>query len=243
MSPSGHSARWAHRHVTTMAGFIRRIVNKTKEVFERLIAKARSIIESIDAWIKRVNRHREYIEDVEVSTPTYEPEMVDVRLAEDLKRELEKMVPEGLVAHMQKMTPEERSSFIENILLPFIASKMSINIDRLEWIENDGRLCGYYNHTDNVIALNMAFLASDSEKLLTVLMNTIFHECKHARQWAAVEGADLGYSQHQINEWKRNFDDYISPRESDEGYYKQPVEEDARGFANSIIDENIIFGN
>ena len=119
---------------------------------------------------------------------------------------------------------------------------MSVTYDKLEWIEDD-RLCGFYNHSNKVIALNMVYISQDSEKLLTVLLNTILHECKHARQWAAVEGADFGYSQQQINEWKRNFDNYISPKESDEGYFKQPVEGDARGFANSIIDENMIFEN
>ena len=225
-----------------MAGLISRIVNKTKELFQRLISKARAIIDSINSWVRRIKRHREYLISVEESTPTYEPEMVDIELAEDLRNSLDKLAPGGLVSYMQKMTPEERVLFVEKNLLPLIASKMSISYDKLEWFEDD-RLCGFYNHNNKVIALNMAYLAQNSEKLLTIILNTIIHECKHARQWAAVEGADFGYSQHQINEWKRNFDDYISPRESDEGYFKQPVEFDARGFADSVIDENVIFEN
>lgn len=224
-----------------MAGFIKTVVNKTKQVFERLASKARAIIGSINSWIKRINRHRAYIGDIEASTPTYRPEMVDIQLAEDLKKALDIFGPDGLTAYMQRMAPEIRAQFIENSLLPLIADKMAIKYDRLEWIENDGRLCGYYSYSKKVIALNMAFIASDNEKLLTVLINTIIHECKHARQRAAVDGADLGYSPEQINEWKRNFDDYISPRESDEGYFKQPTEIDACGFANSVIDESIIF--
>lgn len=226
-----------------MAGLFSRIVTKTKQVFELLLSKARAIIESINSWIKRVKRHKAYIGDIEASTPTYEPEVVDVQLAEDLRRAIDSIAPEGLVAYMQRMTPEERVQFIENRLLPLVAEKMNINYDGLEWIEDEGRLCGYYSHSRKVIALNMAFVVTDSEKLLTVLSNTIIHECKHARQWAAVDGADLGYSQQLIAEWKRNFDDYISPRESDEGYFKQPTEIDASGFANSVIDENVIFEN
>ena len=225
-----------------MAGLIRRIVNKTKELFERLISKARTIIDSSNSWVRRIKRHREYLISVEESTPTYEPEMVDIKLAEELKTSLDKLAPGGLVAYMQKMTPEERVRFIEKDILPLIASKMSVTYDKLEWIEDD-RLCGFYNHNNKVIALNMAYLAKNSEKLLTILVNTIIHECKHARQLEAVEGADFGYSQRQIAEWKQNFDDYISPRESDEGYFKQPVEFDARGFADRVIDENVIFEN
>ena len=74
-----------------------------------------------------------------------------------------------------------------------------------------------------------------------MLLNTIIHECKHARQWAAVDGVDFGYSRELIEKWKRNFEDYISCRESDEGYAKQPVEFDASMFANTIYDENRIF--
>lgn len=225
-----------------MAGLIRRIVNKTKELFERLISKARAIIDSINSWVKRVRKHKAYIREIEESAPTYEPEMVDIKLAEELKNSLDKLAPGGLIAYMQKMTPEERVRFIEKNILPLIASKMSVTYDKLEWFEDD-RLCGFYSHDSKVIALNIAFTATDSEKLLTVLINTIIHECKHARQWVAVEGANFGYSQQQIDKWKRNFDDYISSRESDEGYFKQPVEVDARGFADSIIDENVIFEN
>lgn len=226
-----------------MAGLIREIVNKTKELFESLISKAQAIINSIEHWIKRIKRHNAYIGEIEESSATYEPEEVDVKLAAELKQSLDTIAPNGLVNYMQTMSPEERISFIEKDILPLIASKMSIDYDRLEWVENDGRLCGYYNHTQKVIALNIAFIANDNEKLLTVLLNTIIHECKHARQWTAIEGTNFGYSQQQIDEWKRNFEDYISPNESDEGYYKQPVEVDAKGFADSIIDENVIFEN
>ena len=225
-----------------MAGLKLRVVSWTIGLFEPLISKARAILDSINSWVKRVRKHVGYIIDVEESTPTYEPEMVDIKLAEELKNSLDKLTPGGLVAYMQEMTPEERVRFIEKNILPLIASKMSVTYDKLEWFEDD-RLCGFYNHNNKVIALNIALLTQDSEKLLAVLLNTIIHECKHARQWAAVEGADYGYSQRQIAEWKRNFDDYISTKESDEGYFKQPVEFDARGFANSVINENVIFEN
>ena len=225
-----------------MASFINRIVNKTKELFERLISKARVIIDSISSWVKRVKKHKEYIRDVEESNAIYVPEFVDTKLSEELKNSLDKLAPGGLVAYMQKMTADERMLFIEKNLLPLISSKMNVTYDKLEWFEDD-RLCGFYNHDNKMVALNIAYLAQDNEILLTVLLNTIIHECKHARQWAAVEGVNFGYSQQQVDEWKRNFEDYISPRESDEGYFKQPVELDARGFASSIIDDNVIFEN
>ena len=40
-----------------MAGLIREIVNKTKELFESLISKAQAIINSIEHWIKRIKSY------------------------------------------------------------------------------------------------------------------------------------------------------------------------------------------
>ena len=48
------------------------------------------IIDSINSWVKRVRKHKAYIREIEESTPTYEPEMVDIKLAEELKNSLDK---------------------------------------------------------------------------------------------------------------------------------------------------------
>lgn len=225
-----------------MAGFIRRVIDKTTSAFERLVSGIHSFICSLNEWIERINRHGTYITAIEESTPVYVPEVVDIKLAEELKHGFDELACGELVAHMQKMTPQERATFIEQTFLPLVASKMAVSYDEFEWFEQEEvRTCGYYNHSEQKIALNKAFIASDDNRVITILLNTVIHECKHARQWAAVEGADLGYSQQLLDEWKQNFEDYISPKESDEGYIKQPVEFDAAGFANSIIDERVIF--
>lgn len=85
------------------------------------------------------------------------------------------------------------------------------------------------------IALNELYLASDNDYILRVFINTIIHECKHARQWDAVAGRNThGYSDELILKWRINFQDYIAPEESDEGYVKQPVEWDASSFAENV---------
>ncbi len=226
-----------------MTSFLNSLFSRAKELFERLRLIAEEIINRIESWATRIREHRAYVEQVENSSPTYNPEEVDIRVAEELKRSIDEIAPEGLITHLQNMSTEDRIYFIEQQLLPLIASKMSISYDRLEWLEDNKCLCGYYCYQRREIGLNMAFISSDDKRLLTVLVNTILHECKHARQRAAVEGVYLGYSQQTIDEWRLNFDNYISPNESDEGYIKQPVEFDASMFANSIIDENTIFEN
>lgn len=224
-----------------MAGFLYKLKEKTSQLFSKLASVAHSIINNIESWITRIRRHQDYLEGVLASTPTYNPTEVDLRLAEDLRRSMSIIAPEGIVSYLYEMPVEERARFIEETLLPMVANTLEISYSRVVWMETDERLCGYYCHGNREIALNAAYLVTNNPKLLTILVNTIVHECRHARQWAAVEGKDLGYSKQTIDEWKRNFADYISSDESDEGYVKQPVEYDAAMFANSVINENEIF--
>lgn len=225
-----------------MAKFIEQLTECVSNFFEKIAQKVRKLTNTIEDWIERICWYDTYTKQVLDSNPTYKPELVDIQLAEDIKSALQDIAPEGVVAYMQTMTPEERAEFIEETILPLITSKMSINCDGLEWVESD-RLCGCYDHTRNVISVNVLFIASDNEMLLTILLNTIIHECKHARQHVAIDGADFGYSQQLLDEWRQNLNNYIVPEECDEAYQKQPVEVDASGFANSIINENRIFEN
>lgn len=226
-----------------MAGFLYKLKQKTSQLFSKLASVAHSIISNIESWITRIRRHQDYLEGVLASTPTYDPTEVDLKLVEELRRSMSTMAPEGIVSYLSEMPVEERASFIEETLLPAIATSMEISYSKLVWLETNERLCGYYCHGNREIALNAAYLVTNNPTLLTILVNTIVHECRHARQWAAVEGKDLGYSKQTIEKWKRNFTDYISSDESDEGYVKQPVEYDAAMFANSVINENEIFNH
>lgn len=224
-----------------MTGFLYKLKEKTSQLFSKLATVAHSIISNIEAWIDRIRRHQYYLEGVIASTPTYHPTEVDLKIAEELRKSMSIMAPEGIISYLSEMPVEERARFIEDTLLPSIATSLEISYSKVVWMETDVRLCGYYCHRNREIALNAAYLVTNNSKLLTILVNTIIHECRHARQWAAVEGKDFGYSQQTVEEWRRNFADYISSDESDEGYVKQPVEHDAAMFANSVINENEIF--
>ena len=102
--------------------------------------------------------------------------------------------------------------------------------------------CGYYSHSDRSLHINAALILSGKPQLIEEQVYTIFHELKHARQWAAVEGKlndvkDYGYSDEQIRIWAENFDHYIPISVSDELYRKQPVESDAFGFETILKGE------
>ena len=222
-----------------MSSFLQTIKTKTKEVFEWLTYQAKSILEQFETWVRRIR----YIDQVVNSSPSYHPEAVDIKLCADMKDSLAQLAPMDIVSYLESQTPEERGQFIEQKLLPKIAQLMGISYDELDWFHAEKAYCGFYQHEERKIAINMTYLYSDNRKLLTILVNTIVHECKHARQLAAIDGVDYGYSKGLIEEWRKNYNDYISSDENDEAYAKQPIEFDASMFANSIIDENIIFEN
>lgn len=83
---------------------------------------------------------------------------------------------------------------------------------------------------------------SDGEKVLT----TLIHETRHQIQWEMVERYRIArddvqlppdISLDQVKEWDRNFDNYIQSEDDFEGYRKQPIERDARDFAEDYLDE------
>ena len=95
--------------------------------------------------------------------------------------------------------------------------------------------CGFYNRKDNLLCINGVYLYSGDTELIKEQIFTIFHELKHARQWAAIEDRkDYGYSEELIQVWEQNMRNYISPYESDEAYRKQPVELDTFGFEERL---------
>lgn len=223
-----------------MLKIISYIGNKIVQGIDWLITKANQLIIQLDFWCKKYIRHQKYISEIESITLDYQFEQVDINLINEVKKVLTFLAPDGIITKLKFMTIEQRVEYVSNILVPHIADIMGISYKKLVWIDNDS-ICGFYNYEDGFIALNPVYLATNDEKLLTIFVNTIIHECKHGRQFLAINGVELGYSKDLINKWKRNFEDYISPKESDEGYLKQPLEIDAFYFANQIIPDNKLF--
>ena len=164
----------------------------------------------------------------------YKPEQVDIELSKKLREQLESLENGKLIEKIKSMSCESRNDYFEKTLFPIICNTMEINPGFLGWFESDHTL-GVYIEGKKGLALNEAFLIVDDENVLRMMINTIIHECKHARQCDAIYGRNShGYSDELIATWKRNYDDYISPAESDELYMKQPVEWDADRFAESV---------
>lgn len=225
-----------------MAKLFETIKTMVNQGVEWLKAKAKAISETIQGWVDRykkyresLKRHQEYIDAILDGELEYKPEDIDIQLRERLKQVVGRLENGKLAEHIKSLSFEERKTYFEKTLLPMIASEMGVSPTFIGWFR-DENTAGFYSETHQGIALNELFLASDNEYVLYFIINTVIHECKHAMQWDAVSGRNNhGYSEQQISIWKRNFEDYIEPRESDEGYVKQPVEWDASSFAESVF--------
>lgn len=196
-----------------------------------------AVMSRINAWRER----RRYIIGLCDQQIEYRPDKVDVALARECKEYLWEMFPNGIGAKVEQMTDEEILALFHQIIKD-AESIMGLKLDNIDLYTSAewplGYYCGYYNHQDNSLHINAAFLLSGNVSLIEEQVYTIFHELKHARQWAAVVGdIDFGYSQETLQQWAESFQMYIPSSENDEAYRKQAVELDAYGFETILKGE------
>ena len=94
-----------------------------------------------------------------------------------------------------------------------------------------GRIsCGTYSPQTGDIEMNAYHL---SEKTSEGCLNTIMHEGRHAYQDNVVKGNVDHHPQSEVKAWQTNMQpgNYISPEQNPKGYYRQPIEADAREYA------------
>lgn len=187
---------------------------------------------------KYIQQNSGYVEQLERMDAEYHPEKVDVEMALKCKEYLRQVFPGGINERTQNMSKEELASLFEEMAKD-AQQLMDVNVDKVDFYATeelpDCNYCGYYRHSDKSLHINASLILSGEPSLIEEQVYTIFHELKHARQWAAVEGKlsglkDYGYSDEQIGMWAENYSHYIPISVSDELYRKQPVELDAFGF-------------
>lgn len=107
----------------------------------------------------------------------------------------------------------------------------------------DGVVLGTYDPKNQVIYVNSSQLASDSRygKDSEAIVTACLHEGRHAYQHQVTDGTVLHDNQSEANAWKENLAEgnYISFRDNPRAYYNQPVEVDARRFAEEKYSEII----
>lgn len=109
--------------------------------------------------------------------------------------------------------------------------------------------CGYYIDSSKEIFINYKYL---NEGKLEDVLQTILHEMHHAFVHYTVENIDYeselvqnNYYYKQAREWKENTVNYISSGSNYEGYKNQPIEADARAYAEERVEYylNYVYDN
>lgn len=109
---------------------------------------------------------------------------------------------------------------------------------------------GVYNHAEKKISINKKLLQKNGMPGATAetVLKTCIHECKHVQQhlWVDMyeeatpeQRALMLFSEEEIDEWVKNFKQYSNPTEELEDYllyYIQPVERDARRYADEQVE-------
>lgn len=99
----------------------------------------------------------------------------------------------------------------------------------------DGVVLGTYDPKNQVIYVNSSQFASDTRygKDSEAIVTACLHEGRHAYQHQVADGIVLHDNQAEADAWKENLSEgnYISFKENPRAYYNQPVEVDARRFA------------
>lgn len=94
---------------------------------------------------------------------------------------------------------------------------------------------GFYSPTTKDITMNINEVMSNSVHDYKETLDTLIHEGRHAYQDYNVEVREVHSDEAITNEWSLNLDNYISYAWDPQGYFEQPVEVDAREFAENII--------
>lgn len=195
----------------------------------------------IAVWRERRRYHEqiaEYMEQVLQQDSQYQPEKPDVELALRSKEYLNDMFPHGIQEKVSQMSDEELLELFKTVEKD-VESLMGVNVDKVDFYSTEeypvSNYFGYYSHDSNSLHINVTYILSGKPELIEEQVYTIFHELKHARQWAAVlDNVDYGYSTELLRSWAENMQTYIPPYESDEAYRKQPLELDTFGFESVL---------
>ena len=124
----------------------------------------------------------------------------------------------------------------------FEAGRMSCPVvGKFLYTGTDGIVLGTYDPNDKVIYVNSSQFASDSRygKDSEAIITACLHEGRHAYQHQVTDGIIPHYNQAEADAWKENLTEgnYISFKDNPRAYYNQPVEVDARRFAEEKYSE------
>ena len=185
-------------------------------------------VESSESKTREGDARSSYVEntaDAENSTSeTFDKREDLAEISSETKHNLESFEQsnwESLSQYEKEQATEKlRDSIAEDL---HIENKPDIQY----YYNEDSGNCGGYSESDNAIYLNRYNMDDGSSTV-----DTVAHELRHCWQH---ERADNPQTE-QDYQFKENFDDYIRPEDDFYEYQRQPVESDARDYAQDVKD-------
>lgn len=168
------------------------------------------------------------------------PELTDEdkALIDKCREVMRENFPQGIEARVKTMSPEERTALFQK-LVKELNSVYGVNISNVGFLHNSeigSGTYGYYDRETNSIRFNADLLSSNETEVLREMVDTIFHEMRHALQYRAVSDSSCNYgTEEQRRLWALNFVNYISAYVDFAYYQEQIVEADARLIAEESI--------
>lgn len=219
---------------------IEKSIEIVKDVFSSLIYEISCKLQEWQIRCEIIKEKKKYVGRLESNELLYVPEEPDKELALRMVSYLKEHFPNGIETKLQELSIDERKDLICEIVEDTV-ELFDIDPVSFEIMYPTSREaffacgCGFYKKSENLLCLNGAYLMDERLELVKEQIYTIFHELKHARQFAAIANEkNYGYSEEIIDAWKYNTIVYILPYESDEAYRKQALERDAFGFENYL---------
>lgn len=162
---------------------------------------------------------------------------VDRQKAEASRTVLEEHLGSDPVGNLMTLNQEDRIKAVTGIVED-LTRLYGVKIDGLEF---SGALpdtvAGCYIRSRRLIQLNIKYLLVNDRAIINDLLDTIFHELRHAIQWSIVTdgGEPWGVTEDHRQTLAANFKHYIQAQRDIQGYQMQLVERDAVTFAAYVL--------
>lgn len=195
------------------------------EVPPKAIDADKDIAETIKPFIDEIN-------PIYLEAPS---DCVQIEQAADAMENMEGLSYDEWI----ELTPEQRADVLQEVenTVSGIAHRPSCVINLCE--DREGSY-GYYSKSTHDITLNALYLRSDSFADYKECLDTIIHEGRHAYQDYNLTVRQVHSREGDITNWRINNDELQLGYQDYESYgmaryWMQPVESDARAFAEDVI--------
>lgn len=202
---------------------------------------------SIEWGTEKVEKIKRFFNPPKPQPPqsgTFIPTEEQKKKAKSAAQKIKETFPNGTES-LEHKTPEQRRETVESLIQNISRDRGLGNI-KVEFKSLDCN--GAYRPASDTLLINDDLLQCEDPNIWKRLMFTACHEIEHRHQFAAMNAMknhkpfeQYGYSVERIKDFAENWgekgENYIDWEEDVYGYYYQPLEVDARGFAELVEEE------